>query len=271
MNLISRYFGNNSFVSNIYLELIWSFTKREVIGKYRGSVFGVLWSFLNPLFLLIIYTIVFSLIFKVKFGNSDSPSLYGLYLFSGLIPWMAFSETLTKSTVVIRGNANLVKKTVFPLEIFSVVDTLAGLIHSLFGMAIILCGIVIMKDQPLHSTIFLLPVIMIPQLLLTLGLGWFLSSVAVFFRDVSELVRIILRGFMFLTPIMYPLERVPMRLRYYIALNPMTSIVEGYRDVMLRGEWPNWDIGLVVIFGLSLSILGFIWFMKTKKAFADVI
>ena len=252
-------------------ELIWSFTKRDVVGRYRGSVLGILWSFINPLFLLIIYTIVFAIILKVKFGNSSSPSLYGLYLFCGLIPWTAFSETIGKSTTVIRGNVNLVKKTVFPLEILPVVVTLSGIIHSLFGMIIIIAGIVIIKDQPLYPTLFILPLVMIPQLLITIGLGWFLSSLSVFIRDTVEVVQIIIRGWMFLTPIMYPAEILQGKLKYLIYMNPMTYIIEGYRDVLLRGQLPDKSLIVVTVLGALFSLAGYAWFIKTKKAFADVI
>jgi lipopolysaccharide transport system permease protein len=252
-------------------ELIWSFTKRELIGRYRGSFLGLLWSFVNPLFLLMVYTVVFSKMLQVRFDDSSSPLLYGVYLLCGMIPWLAFSETLGKSATLVTGQVNLVKKTVFPLEILSVVSVLTGFIHSLFGMGILIAALAF-AQKGIPSTILFLPVVMMAQLLLTVGLSWFLASIGVFIRDTAEVMRLLLTPWMLLTPILYPMEMIPERFRDLMYLNPMTVIVSGYRQTLLEGQVPDWAPLLgVILFGAAFAALGYFWFMRTKRAFADVV
>lgn len=250
-------------------ELIVSFAKRTLIGRYRGSFLGIFWSFINPLFLLLIYTIVFSFLFKIRPGVGDVP--YSIFLFAGMIPWIAFSEALSHSTSIILENKNLVKKTVFPLEILPVTATLAGFIHSLFGLVILLSGILLVRHT-LYPLLFLLPLVMVLQIILTIGLCWFLASLGVFIRDISHMVGLGLTALMYLTPILYPIEMIPTKFRWLWAINPMYGIVNGYRSLLLQGTFPDWKSLLwVFIAGLVLTILGYSWFMKTKKVFADVI
>lgn len=250
-------------------ELIISFVKRNLIGKYRGSFLGILWSFINPLFLLFIYTIIFSFLFKVRPSGGDVP--YSLFLFAGMIPWIAFSDALSRSTRVILENVNLVKKIVFPLEILPLVTTLTGFVHSLFALLILLVGILIIKHT-LHPTLFLLPIVMGSQLIFTVGLCWFLAGIGVFIRDMDQIVGLGLTGWMFLTPIMYPIEIIPDRFRWIWAINPMYGVVDGYRHLLLQGVLPDWKLLLFVsLQGFALAIVGYLWFMKTKRAFADVV
>ena len=253
-------------------ELIASLVRREIVGKYRGSFLGILWSFLNPLFFLIVYTLVFSKILRVRFGSVEDSSVYGLYLFSGMVPWLAFSEAVGRSPGIIHANVNLIKKTIFPTEILPLVSTLSAFIHSLFGIAILIIGIILIGNHVIYMTIFLLPMIIIPQILFTLGLSWFLSSIGVFIRDALEVTRIILTAWMFLTPIVYPLETIPEKFRILMLFNPMATIVEGYRDILLRGQFPEWGpFAGVTFIGALFAVLGYAWFMKTKKTFADVV
>ena len=255
-----------------YRELITSFIKRDILTRYRGSFLGILWSFLNPLFLLVMYTVVFSVILGIRFPGSTDITGYSIYLFCGLVPWIAFSETVGRAPSLILANVNLVKKTVFPLEILSLMATSTGFIHGLVGLVILIGAVIVSPGQPLHWTVLLLPVVMIPQILFTIGISWFLSSVGVFVRDLSEVMRIILTAWMFMTPIMYPLETIPARYRGYMLINPLAVIIEGYRGLILKGEFPQWD-GLVwtVFLGVLVAVAGYYWFMRTKKAFADVI
>lgn len=252
-------------------ELIWSFIKRELIGRYRGSYMGFFWSFVNPLFLLIIYTIIFSKILQVRFGGSTSPALYGVYLLCGMVPWFAFSETVAQSATLVRGHINLVKKTIFPLEILSVVSTLTSFIHSLFSIGVLFATIIII-EKGIPPTVIFLPLVMTVQILFTMGLSWFLASLGVFILDIAEIIRLLLIPWMFLTPIFYPVAMIPERFRGVMVLNPMAVIVNNYRLVLLEGHSPEWgSLLLVTLFSVILAIVGYLWFMKTKKAFADVI
>jgi lipopolysaccharide transport system permease protein len=253
-------------------ELIWTFAKRELSGRYRGSLLGMAWSFLNPLLLLGIYTFVFSVLLKVRFEGSSGPGSYVVYLFCGMIPWLAFTETIARAPQLIYGNLNLVKKTVFPLEILVVSSTLTSWIHSLFTLGVLAITAWLIGVDLWHASTPLIVLVMVPQLLLTLGLGWFLASLGVFIRDTGEIVQMALRMGMYLTPIVYPVSIIPERFRPWILVNPLAIIVEGYRDVLLRGKFPD-ILGLAVVgfLGVILAFLGYLWFMKSKRAFADVI
>lgn len=250
-------------------ELIITFVKRALIGRYRGSFLGIIWSFINPLFSLIIYTIIFSFLFKIRPSSRDVP--YSFFLFTGMIPWIAFSEAVSHSTGVILENVNLVKKTVFPLEILPLATTLTGFVHSIFGLMILLAGIFLV-EHTLHPTLFLLPVVMSLQLIFTAGLCWFLASISVFIRDTNQIAGLGLTGWMYLTPILYPIEMIPDRFRWIWAINPMYGIVEGYRNLLLYGLLPEWkSLIFASLVAIVLFIFGYLWFIKTKKVFADII
>lgn len=222
--------------------------------------------------MLVIYTIVFSVFFKIKARPGTGTTYYSLFLFSGMVPWIAFSQALKSSSSIILGNVNLVKKTVFPLEILPVVSTLSGFLHSLFGLLILLTGILILQGQTLHFSLPLLVIVMIPQLLCTVGIGWFLASIGVFIRDVREAVNIGLMGWMFMTPIFYPPTVIPERFKPFMNLNPMNAVVENYRRILIYGDLPDWkSLFFLTLFGLGIAFLGYKWFIRSKKAFADVI
>lgn len=260
-------------LKNLYKhrELIWNFAKRNLIGRYKGSYLGILWSFLDPLFMLCIYTFVFGIIFGVKLPADIGTSSFAIFLFSGLIPWRAFSESLNTSTGIIISNVNLVKKVIFPLEIFSTSTVISSIINSFFSMTILFIGMLIL-DHRIPLTFLYLFIIFIPQILFTTGLCWFLSSIGVFLRDIKSIVSVILMAWMYMTPIFYPVERIPEKFRLIMNLNPMHVIVTNYRRVLLMGVSPDWFwLTFVTITGIIFSILGYTWFMKSKGAFADVI
>lgn len=255
-----------------FWELIIIFIKRDILTRYKGSFLGISWAFLNPLFLLLLYTVVFSIILGIRFPGTTGISGYSLQLFCGLVPWLAFSETIGRSPSLLLSNVNLVKKTVFPLEILPLVATSTGFIHALFALMILFLAIVLTNGQSLYITVLLLPIVMIPQILFTLGLSWIFSSVGVAFRDLAELVRIFLTAWMFLTPIMYPIEMIPERYRNYVFINPFAVIVEGYRDLIIKGIIPDWRGLLWISFlGVFMTVLGYVWFIRCKKIFADII
>ncbi len=255
-------------------ELIGQFTKRETVGRYKGSFLGVLWSFITPLLMLVIYTFVFSVIFKARWGNNVSDSGqagFALTLLAGLIPFTVFSESVTRAPGLITSNPNYVKKVVFPLEILPVSSLGSALINSFFSLTVLLIASLIFHGF-LPWTLIFLPLMYLPLVLLCLGLGWFLASLGVFIRDVAQLIGVVVQVLFFLTPIFYPIEAVPENIQFILYLNPLTFIVSHFRRVILWGQVPDWGDFAVITAAMGVvCILGYIWFMKSKKTFADVV
>lgn len=255
-----------------YRDLIGQFTRREVIGRYKGSCLGLMWAFIQPLIMLGVYTFVFSIIFEAKWGMSPEEGRLGfaMALFVGILTFNILGDVANAAPGLILGNANYVKKVIFPLEILPLVKLFGAVIHSLFGMAILVTGI-FLSGLELKWTIFLLPVVWLPVMLFSLGWAYFLSSLAVFVRDVGQSVGLFVTMLFFLSPIFYPLKAVPESLRIYCRLNPVALFVEDARRVVLWGTYPDWPwffAGLAISFGIFY--MGFFWFMRSKKAFADV-
>jgi homopolymeric O-antigen transport system permease protein len=252
-------------------KLIQLLVRRDLVGRYKGSFGGLFWTIANPLALLFVYWLVFAVIFKVRFGANGTPFDFVLYVIAGLLPWMAFSEALTRANTCIIENVNLVKKVLFPLEVLPINCTLSSYVNSLAG-TLLLVGIVLVTRGKLPWTTMLLPFVVLPQLLLTAGIAWFLASFGVFMRDLAHIMGLVLTVWMFLTPIVYPESMVPVALRPILRLNPFTAVVIGYRNLLLDGVLPTMHLWLY-LGGVSLAafILGFHWFIRTKKAFADVI
>jgi lipopolysaccharide transport system permease protein len=245
---------------------------REVAGRYRGSVLGILWSFFNPVFMLAVYTFVFSVVFKARWGIAgESRAEFALILFAGLLIFNLFAECITRAPALILGNANYVKKVVFPLEILPWVIFGAALFHTLVSLGVWLLFSLVVLGVP-HATLLLFPLILVPLALLIMGLSWFLASLGVFLRDVSQIVGVMITVLMFLTPIFYPVSAIPERYRALIYLNPLTFIVEQGRGLLIFGTglaW--WGMALFLLVASLVAWLGFAWFQKTRKGFADVL
>ena len=253
--------------------LIRQFSQREIEGRYKGSFLGLFWSFVNPLVLLLIYTFVFGVVYRARWPQAQSSSLaeFALICFCGLTCYNVLSECISRAPGLIVGVPNYVKKVVFPLEVLAVSSLLAALFHALVALSILLVASLLVLGQ-IVWTLPLLPLTLLPLVFLSLGLGWFLSSMGVFVRDISYTVALVVQILFFLTPVLYPLESVPEPFRSVIALNPMTSIIENFRRVVLWGRLPSWpDLLAWSLAGAAVMLLGYAWFMKTKKAFADVI
>lgn len=253
-------------------DLIWQMTKREVVGRYRGSILGLFWSFFNPVLMLIIYTFVFSVVFKARWGTGgESRFEFALILFAGLIVFNLFAECVTRAPSLIVGNVNYVKKVVFPLEILPLITMGAALFHSVVSLSVLLVFYVLVSAS-LHWTIIFAPLIILPLLLMTLGFSWFLASFGVFVRDVAQTIGLLVTVLMFLSPIFYPVSALPAKYHVFIYLNPLTFIIEQMRDVLIWGKFPSWSgLGLVMLVGMSVAWLGLVWFQKTRKGFADVL
>lgn len=253
-------------------DLIVQLTKREVMGRYRGSVMGLMWSFFNPLLMLTIYTFVFSIVFKARWGaGGESKFEFALILFAGLIVFNLFSECVNRAPSLIISNVNYVKKVVFPLEILPLVTMGAALFHGVVSLGVLLVFYVIVSAS-LHWTVVFAPLVMLPLLLMTLGLSWFLASFGVFLRDVSQTIGVLTTVLMFLSPIFFPVSALPEKYRIIIYMNPMTFIIEQMRDVLIWGKLPSvqgWCA--TTLFGALVAWLGLTWFQKTRKGFADVL
>jgi lipopolysaccharide transport system permease protein len=256
-----------------YRDLIRQLTWREVVGRYKGSFIGLGWSFIQPLIMLCVYTFVFSVIFKARWGveSGEGKAAFALALFMGLITFSIFSEVANSAPSLVLGNANYVKKVVFPLEILPLVRLCSALINAVFSLGVLFVGILIFNHF-IHWTALLLPLIWLPMVMFTLGCGYFLASLGVFVRDIGTVIGVLTTMLFFLTPIFYPISAVPEQFRIFCRINPIAIFVEDARRVVLWGLFPDWPwffFGMVL--SVAVLIFGFVWFMKSKKAFADVI
>jgi lipopolysaccharide transport system permease protein len=252
-------------------DLIASLTRREIAARYKGSVLGIVWAVLTPLATIATFTLIFSGIFGARFGINGSGWEFALYLFCGLLPWTAFQEAVQLSSQKIVSQANLVKRVVFPLETLPVAQTLAALANQLFGTIALLIAALIIQ-RAVYPTILWLPVLIVPQLLLTFGAAWLVASLGVFLRDIVQGIALVLMVWMYLTPIIYPESIVPERFRTLINVNPFTHLIRSYRRIILEGLGPDWrGMAYFTIFALIAFVFGYWWFARTRKNFADVI
>ncbi len=252
--------------------LVLALVQREVVGRYRGSVMGILWSFLNPVFMLAVYTFVFSVVFKARWNAaSDSKTEFALVLFAGLIVFNLFSECVNRAPSLILGNVNYVKKVVFPLEILPWVALGSALFHTLISLGVWVLAYVVFFGAP-HPSALYFPLVLLPLLLFIMGLSWLLASLGVYLRDVSQFIGIVTTVLLFLSPIFYPAAALPEQYRSLLYVNPMTPVVEMTRDVLYWGKAPDWALwSLAMLASAALAWLGFAWFQKTRKGFADVL
>lgn len=253
-------------------ELINASVRREVLGRYKGSYFGVLWSFFNPLLMLIVYTFVFGIVFKARWGGEESSNgEFALVLFAGLIFFNLFAECINRAPSLILSNPNYVKKVIYPLEILPVISLYSALYHLVLSIMIWLVGYVVLFGLP-HLTIIYLPLLLIPYCLLILGISWGLASLGVYLRDVTQVVGVCTTILLFLSPVFYPATALPEQYRFLVYINPLTYIIENSRNAMCWGLVPNmFELALYSIASLAVCLIGFAWFKKTKKGFADVI
>jgi lipopolysaccharide transport system permease protein len=252
--------------------LIWALTKREVLGRYRGSVMGILWSFFNPLLMLGVYTFVFSTVLKARWpGGSDSKTEFALLLFSGMLVFNIFSECMNRAPGLVLANPNYVKKIVFPLEILPVISLGAALFHALITLSVWIVFYTAAFGAP-KTSILLLPAALFPFAIFTLGLTWFFAALGVYIRDMGQVIGVLVTAIMFLSPVFYPLSALPEGYREFVSLSPLTVAVDQARDLMFLGkviDWGWWSIYLLI--SLLVGWLGFIWFQKTRRGFADVV
>lgn len=245
---------------------------RDILGRYRGSSLGVLWSFFNPMFMLAVYTFVFSVVFKARWSaGSDSKTEFALILFSGLMVFNLFAECINKAPGLILSNTNYVKKVVYPIEILTVVSLGGALFHALISFLVWLIAYVILFGLP-HMTILLLPVVILPLILFILGLSWWLAALGVYLRDISQFIGIVTTSMLFLSPIFYSASNLPEKYQTILQLNPLTNVIEQVRGVLLWGKAPDlFTLIIQLCCATLIACIGFAWFQKTRKGFADVL
>ena len=257
-----------------YRELIFQLTSREISQRYQGTYLGVIWSFITPLLMLLIYTFVFSIIFRARWGDhihsAQGMAQFAVTLYAGLIPFLVFAESVNRAPTLILGVPNYVKKVVFPLEILPMVVVGGILVHSLISIGILIVLAYVLTGTCSY-TFFLLPIVYIPLIFLSLGASWFLASLGVYARDIRNGVEILVQMLMFLSPVFYPADMVPEQFRTVLGINPLTSILDNFRRVLLWNEYPDWTLwGIWTAVTLLLALLGYLWFMRTKDGFPDI-
>lgn len=253
-------------------DLLRQLTKRNIAGRYKGSALGLLWSFVQPLLMLCVYTFVFSVVFTVKWGvEMTSRSAFAIIMFCGIALYTIFSESIMASSCLILNNQNYVKKVIFPLEILTVAQVVSNFLLGSAWFLLLFLGVVFIYGT-VSWTMLLLPLLLLPLFLYTLGISFLVTSLSVYIRDTLYILGVILQILFFMTPIFYPISAVPEQFRIYLQLNPLTVMIEEVRKIFIFGQLPDWTFFLLsLIIGGIVFQLGFAWFYKTKKGFADVL
>jgi lipopolysaccharide transport system permease protein len=254
-------------------ELISQLTKREVVSRYRGSIAGLAWSFFNPLIMLAIYTFVFSTIFKARWGvgSEGSQTDFAVILFVGIIVHGMLAECILKAPGLVTSNASYVKRVMFPLEILPWSIAGSAMFHAMVSFAVLLCAQAVF-GLGVFWTASLFPIVVAPLLIVGMGVMWLIASTAVYVRDLAMVTGLAVTALMFLAPVFYPASALPEAYRWIIMWNPLTFIIEQGREVLIVGRTPDW-IGLLIYlcFAVPFAWLGYVWFQRTRKGFADVL
>jgi lipopolysaccharide transport system permease protein len=254
-------------------QLILQMTRREVVGRYRGSLIGVAWSFINPLLMLCLYTFVFSVVFKSRWGVSENESRvdFAIILLAGMIVFGIFSDVVNRAPGLIVSNVNYVKKVVFPLEILPWVAVGSTLFHNCVSLVVLLL-VQLVLTLSLPWTVVLFPLVILPLIFIALGLAWFLAATGVFVRDVGQITGVITTVAMFLSALFYPVSALPPAYQPWLKLNPLVLIIAESRNVLVFGKLPDWRaLSITLLSSLIVAFAGFWWFQKIRKGFADVI
>lgn len=249
-----------------------SLVRNEILTRYSNTLLGILWSLVNPLVMILIYSFVFGVIFEVRFGRAAATGEmpYGIVLFSGLLLHIFIAETLLRSQGIILENTNYVKRVIFPLEILPVAVLLANLVHAAIALAVLVV-VILAAGHAIPVTAVLLPVVWAPFVVMVLGLAMFVSSLGVFVRDIGQALGFLMTILMFSSPILFPAEMLPEEIRPWLVLNPLSVIVEQTRAVLLWGEMPDWRIlGNYTGVAVVIAWVGSWWFLRSRKGFADV-
>lgn len=251
--------------------LIRTLVQREIQARYRGSFGDMIWTVLHPLLLMLVYFFVFGIVLQARFGGDPSPSSFVFYFFAGMLPWLAFSEAVGRSPVVLLEGRTIIKKIRFPVEILPANPVFAGLItQGVATLLFLLALFFVRKHVPV--TLVALPLLLIPQILFTLGLCWLLSALGVFVRDLGQIIGFLLTLWFFLTPICYPETALPAWATPVLTKNPIYQLVRGYRTILLEDHWPD-QVNLLFLWVVALATLwlGYFVFSRLRPLFADVV
>lgn len=251
--------------------LIRSMVRRDIAGRYAGSHAGVFWTVFHPLLMMLTYAFVFGLVLRTRFANDDRPSSFVLYFLAGMLPWLPFSEAISRAPTVVIEHANFVKKLVFPLEILPINIVFAGLISQFFGIGIFFIALMAF-GRDISATALYLPLLIVPQVLLTLGLSWLLAALGVLFRDIGQLIGFVVTVWFFVTPICYDASMLPQRFAWLFEKNPFYVLVGAYRSVLLENVAPDWQPFVWLCVGSAATFLvGYAWFYRMRRQFADLV
>lgn len=253
-------------------DLIWRFALRDVQGRYKGSYLGIVWSFVTPLLMLAVYTFVFGVVLGTRWEGFPGGTVgFSIPLFAGLIVFGVLSECFQKAPTLIVGNPNYVKKVVFPLEVLPIAALVASLVHAGISTAILLAGEILFLGK-VSATLAYFPFVVAVIVMLTAGGSWFLASLGVFIRDIGPTVSIALTVLMFMSAVFYPPSALPASVRWVTDANPIALIVDDARRTLVFGEPLHWlRLSLVAIASAVVLQLGYAWFMRSKRWFADVV
>lgn len=247
-----------------YREMVYSLIKRDLRGRYKGSVLGFLWTFLNPLFQLIVYTVVFSIIMRMPYDK------YYLFLFVALIPWIFFSTSVVGGAGCIWAQKDMVNKIYFPREVLPISFVICQLINMFLSFIVIFAVIIVTGHGISLEAIAFLPIVIIVQFVFALGITMLVSAVTVFLRDVEYILNIIMMAWQFLSPVMYGIDMVPEEIRPFFSINPMTSILTVYRDIFYYKQVPDIrTLMLATVMGIAILIIGVLTFEKLKRHFSE--
>jgi len=255
-----------------YRSLTLELTKREILGRYRGASFGLLWSLISPFLMLVVYTVAFGYVLKSRWPHSSgSTSDYALILFMGLIVHGLFAECMNRAPMLIVSNVNLVKRIIFPLDILPWPVVLSTLFHS-FMNVVVFALLMLTVQHHLPWTIVFLPLVFLPLVVLCAGVCWFLSALGVYMRDIGQLTGVLTTAMLFLSSAIVPVSTLPPKYQFVFRLNPLTFIIDQARAVSIWGEWPNFPhLGIYLVVASVTASLAYLWFRKTQRGFADVL
>lgn len=254
--------------------LLWQLARRDIAGRYRGSFGGLAWSLITPILLLAIYLFVFGYVFNPRHAPGSSPGgivEFGLSLFCGVLVHSMFAECLVRAPVVITSQPSYVKKIVFPLELLPLVTVCSALFHLLVALAVLLLGVVLLFRVP-GGHALALPLVLAPLVLMSAGVAWLTASLGVFLRDIGQLTGLLATVLMFLSPVFYPVQALPADWRWLALVSPLTVPIEGLRELLLHDRMPP-SAALTAYWVVALAVcwLGWAWFARTRKGFADVL
>ncbi len=251
--------------------LIRTMVRRDVLSRYSGSFAGAFWAVLNPLMLMLTYFFVFGLVLKSRIGDDPSPAGFALYFLAGMLPWLAISEALGRAPFIMIEHRGFIKKLVFPVETLPVNLVVSGLVTEFFGTILLALALLLIRGH-LSASVLYLPLLVIPQVLLTSGICWFLAALGVFVRDLAQINGFLLTVWFFVTPICYSEKSLPAEAAVLLTKNPVYVLVHAYRAVLLESRAPDWQsVGWLMLASSAVFLLGHAWFYKLRKSFADLI